>query len=55
MFSHDGGMFGHPADILADKDGIIRYLHYGKNYADSLTTGQALEAAGKAGFPVRYL
>jgi hypothetical protein len=49
MFSHDGGMFGHPADMLVDKDGIIRYVHYGKDYADSLTVDPALEAAGKAG------
>jgi len=48
MFSHDGGMFGHPADMLVDKDGIIRYVHYGKDYADSLTVEQALEAAEKA-------
>lgn len=47
MFSHDGGIIGHPADLLVDKDGIIRYVHYGQNYADSLSVNQVLDAATK--------
>ncbi len=33
---------GHPADFIIDGDGIIRYAHYGKNWADSLSADEAL-------------
>jgi peroxiredoxin len=47
MFAHDGGITGHPADFLVDKEGVLRFVHYGADYADSLTVEQAITAAKK--------
>ena len=42
---HEGGIQGHPADFLIDADGVIRYVHYGANYADALRVDAILQAS----------
>ena len=46
-FGHQGGMIGYPADFLIDKDGVVRYAHYGADYSDSLTADDCLRIAGE--------
>ncbi len=46
-FGHEGSMKGHPADFLIDATGIVRYAHYGVDYADSLTADDAIAAAAE--------
>jgi thioredoxin-dependent peroxiredoxin len=43
MLSHDGGIKGHPADFIVNKEGKIIYAHYGRNYADSLSVKQVVD------------
>jgi peroxiredoxin Q/BCP len=50
---HEGGMTGHPADFLIDAEGIVRYAHYGTDYADSLSADEALKAASELGLATR--
>jgi peroxiredoxin len=45
MLSSDGGIKGHPADFIIDKDGRIAYVHYGRNYRDSLSVDQVVTIA----------
>ncbi|MDE3133416.1 MAG: AhpC/TSA family protein [Acidobacteriota bacterium] len=42
---HEGGIQGHPADFLVGPDGVIRYVHYGSDYADTLRVDAILQAA----------
>ena len=52
-FGHEGGITGLPADFLVDREGVVRFAHYGKNYADTLRVDQLLEAAGGLGESVQ--
>jgi peroxiredoxin len=47
MLSHDGGVMGHPADFIINKQGKIVFAHYGKNYADSLSIKQVIDVLRK--------
>ena len=46
---HHGGIAGHPADFILDRDGLIRHAHYGANYADTLGVDDILRIAGGTG------
>ena len=48
-FGHEGGIKGHPADFLIDGQGVIRFAHYGRDYADTLNVDRILELAAQAG------
>ena len=45
MLSHEGGIKGHPADFIINKDGKIVYSHYGRNYADSMSVDEVITIA----------
>ncbi len=50
-FGNEGGDKGHPADFLIDGEGVIRYAHYGKHYADSLTVSDSLRIVQELDLP----
>jgi peroxiredoxin len=54
MLSHDGGVKGHPADFIIDKDGRIVYTHYGRNYADSLSVDQVITISKELKLNVKH-
>ena len=45
MLSHDGGIKGHPADFIINRDGKLVFAHYGRNYADSLSVADIVTIA----------
>jgi peroxiredoxin len=45
MLSHEGGIKGHPADFIINRDGKIVFAHYGRNYADSLSVDEVVAIA----------
>lgn len=44
-FGHEGGIQGHPADFLIDGGGVVRFAHYGRDYADTMTVDDILAVA----------
>lgn len=43
LFGNEGGDTGMPADFLIDGSGTIRYAHYGKHAADSISLGDSVK------------
>lgn len=52
-FGYHGGIKGHPADFIIDGDGIVKYVHYGQSYADSLGVDAVIALAGELGIAPR--
>ena len=50
-FGHHGGIKGHPADFIIDGEGIIKHVHYGESYADSLGVDEVVALARELGLP----
>ena len=44
LLTSDGGITGNPADFIIDASGRVVFAHYGKHYADSLESSDAVEA-----------
>ena len=46
---HHGGIKGHPADFVIDRQGVLKHAHYGESYADSLGVDEVLSLARELG------
>ena len=47
-FGHDAINIAHPASLVVDRQGVLRYIYRGDNQADRAPIEQVLEAARKS-------